>query len=377
LDRTIAVMRVALDVGPIKPKPAGVGLYVDSLASALPEYLTSEELTFIGHREDAPPPPLGYPTTMRPSRLPYPVWVELMAARDAKRAAADIVHYTDGLVPPIRHGRSVVTVLDLSMVRHWRSHRAVRYPRIPLVLAAPWLANRVVVPSTATANEVIALTRCPAARIDVIPLAGRTDARPATADQVARTLERLGLVRNRYILALGTIEPRKNHVRLIRAFESLAKRRAIADDIQLALAGGLGWGHRAVTTAIEDSPTKDRIKLLGYVSEIDLPSLLTGAAVVPYVSLYEGFGLPVLEAMACGAPVVTSSVSSMPEVAGEAAVLVDPYDIEAIADAIHQILSLDSATRAQMILAGSAQAESFSWSNVALLTSSTYRVMDR
>lgn len=370
-------MRVALDVGPIKPKPAGVGLYVDSLASALPEFLTIDELAFIGHREDAPAPPPGYPTIMRPSRLPYPVWVELLAARDAKGAGADIVHYTDGLVPPIRHGRSVVTVLDLSMVRHWRSHRAIRYPRIPLVLVAPWLANRVVVPSTATADEVMALTRYPAARIDVIPLAGRPDARPATADQVARTVEGLGLVRNRYILALGTIEPRKNHLRLIRAFESLAKRHAIADDIQLVLAGGLGWGHGAVTRAIEESAIKDRIKLLGYVSETDLPPLLTGAAVVPYVSLYEGFGLPVLEAMACGAPVVTSSVSSMPEVAGDAAVLVDPYDVEAIADAIQQALSLDPAARARAIRAGSARAESFSWSNVARLTSATYRVLDR
>jgi glycosyltransferase involved in cell wall biosynthesis len=370
-------MRVALDVGPIKPNPAGVGLYVNSLGSALAEFLTNDELAFIGHRDDAPPSPSGYQAVGRPARMPYPFWVEVAAARDAKRVAADVVHFTDGLVPLVRHGQSVVTIHDLSMIRHWRSHRAIRYPRIPLILAAPWLASRVMVPSRATADEVMALTHYPANRIDVVPLAARPDARPAEADQVARTLEGLGLVRNRYILALGTIEPRKNHLRLIGAFESLVKRHAIADDIQLVLAGGLGWGHRSVTQAIEESPTKDRIRLLGYVSEIDLPPLLTGAVVVPYVSLYEGFGLPVLEAMACGAPVVTSSVSSMPEVAGDAAVLVDPYDIEAIADAIQQTMSLDQAARAQAIRAGSAQAESFSWSKVALLTSATYRVLVR
>jgi glycosyltransferase involved in cell wall biosynthesis len=370
-------MRVALDVGPIKPKPAGVGLYVSSLASALPEFLTSDELTFIGHRNDAPRTPLGYRADERPQWLPYPVWVEVAAACDAKRMAADVVHYTDGLVPPIRHGRSVVTVLDLSMVRHWKSHRAIRYPRIPLVLAAPWLADRVVVPSVATANEVMAMTGYPAARIDVVPLAGRPDARPADADQVARTHERLGLVRDRYVLALGTLEPRKNHVRLIRAFESLVQRKAIDDDIPLVLAGAPGWGHGLVVEAIEQSPQRNRILTLGYVSETDLTALLTGAAVVSYVSLYEGFGLPILEAMACGAPVVTSSVSSMPEVAGDAAVLVDPYDVAAIADAILQVLKLDSDDRTRAIDAGTAQAASFSWSRAALLTSSVYRVVQR
>jgi glycosyltransferase involved in cell wall biosynthesis len=143
------------------------------------------------------------------------------------------------------------------------------------------------------------------------------------ADAVAR----LGLEPGRFILAPGTLEPRKNHRRLVRAFEMLAARDR---GMRLVIVGAPGWGYRPILKAIEQSPVRDRILLTGFVDDELLASLLRTCALVAYVSLYEGFGLPVTEAMSAGAPVVTSSVSSLPEVAGDAAVLVDPDDPVAI-----------------------------------------------
>jgi len=367
-----SLIRVAFDVGPMRAQPAGVGLYVASLGVALAEVLGPAGLAYIGHRPDAASLPTGILTLGRSARLPYPVWLELLAARDAKRAGAGLVHYTDGLVPPVRHGRTVLTIMDLSMVRHWRSHRVARYPRIPLVLAAPHLADLVVVPSLATADEVMRLARVPASKIVVIPLAARPDVGPTDPDTTAEVLARHGLAKSPYILALGTIEPRKNHLRLVQAFEQLVAGRRIGDDVVLAIAGKRGWGDVPVMEAIERSPARDRIRVLGYVSDDDLPALLTGAAVAAYVSLYEGFGLPVLEAMACGAVVVTSNVSSMPEVAGGHAILVDPLALEEIGRGIRDALALTPADRAAEKGRSIAWAARFTWNAVAQQTAAVY-----
>ena len=360
-------MTIALDVGPLRTNPAGVGVYVRSLAQGLAE-IGRDDIVYIGLRADAEGLPAGVPSIERSARAPYPLWVELLASRAVSRSGADIAHFTDGLVPLLRRRPTVVTVLDLSLVREWRSHRVVRYPRIPLVLAAPRLATRVIAISQATADEVMRLTKTPASKIDVIPLAPRASARPMPDEAVAEVLGRMGLARGGYLLVPGTIEPRKNHVRVIAAFESLVARRAIPLDMQLVLAGGAGWRSDRALAAIAASPARERIKLLGYVAEDDLASLMTGAAAVVYASTYEGFGLPVLEAMACGAVVVTSNVSSMPEVAGGEGVLVDPFTASSIAAGILGALAAVTGSRERAL----ARASRARWSTVAEQTAATY-----
>jgi glycosyltransferase involved in cell wall biosynthesis len=188
-------------------------------------------------------------------------------------------------------------------------------------------------------------------------------------------LARHGLATSPYILALGTIEPRKNHLRLVQAFEQLVAGRRVGDDVVLVIAGKRGWGYTSVMEAIERSPARDRIRVLGYVSDDDLPALLTGAVVVAYVSLYEGFGLPVLEAMTCGAPVLTSNVSSMPEVAGDAAVLVDPRDVPEISRGLTVLINEDEEGRAQHRTAGFARASLFSWERAAREMQTVYGLL--
>jgi alpha-1,3-rhamnosyl/mannosyltransferase len=226
----------------------------------------------------------------------------------------------------------------------------------------------VIADSRATADELIRLARIRADRIDVVPLAPRTAPLP-TDDDVDSVLDRMNLRRNAYILIPGTIEPRKNHVRAIAAFEHLIARSAIPSDVVLVIAGRPGWGAKTILERVDDSPARIRIKILGYVSDAELLAMMRGAGLVAYVSIYEGFGLPVLEAMACGAPVVTSRASSMPEAAGDAAVLVDPLDDGAIAR------GLEEAWRGQRDLRrrSKVRAAEFSWAMTAALTTDVYR----
>jgi glycosyltransferase involved in cell wall biosynthesis len=363
-------MTIAFDVGPLRPNPAGVGVYVRSLAQALAQFQRGD-FAYVGRRPDAEGLPEAVPSVLRSARLPYSVWVEMLSPLAVRRARADLVHFTDGLVPLVRQRPTVVTVLDLSLVRQWRTHRAVRYLRIPLVLAAPRLADRVIAISQATADEVMRLTGTAANKIDVIPLAPRASAKPAPPDAIESVTRRHGLSKGSYLLVPGTIEPRKNHLRVVRAFEDLVRRHALPLEMTLVLAGSPGWKAATTLRAIDTSSARERIKVLGYVPEDDLAALMTDAAAIVYVSTYEGFGLPILEAMACGAPVVTSTVSSMPEAAGDAGILVDPFDPAAIAGGILSALDADDVARKRAM----AHAATFTWDRTAQETRAVYDEM--
>jgi glycosyltransferase involved in cell wall biosynthesis len=172
-----------------------------------------------------------------------------------------------------------------------------------------------------------------------------------------------------YVLFVGVLEPRKNLDRLVRAYE-LAVARTGAPHL-LVLIGAIGWKQEAALRAIEQSPLSDRIRLLGYVPERHLPAAYSGADAFLYPSLHEGFGLPPLEAMACGVPVLTSNVTSLPEVVGDAAICVDPSDVEAIAWELERLLS-DTALRAQLAARGLRRAQEFCWDKVAERTMAVY-----
>jgi glycosyltransferase involved in cell wall biosynthesis len=363
----VLAVSVALDVGPLRDHPAGVGVYVRSLAQALYD-LPYANLTFVGRRIDSVGLSDAVPSLVRSGRLPYPAWVQLFAERDTARSGASLAHFTDGLVPLFRGRRTVLTIHDLSLVRHWRSHRLIRYARIPLILLAPRLADRVIAVSRATADEVISLTGTSPRKIEIIPLAARESATPADPEVVTAVRARYGLGTRPYLLVPGTLEPRKNHLRVIAAFDAVLRRSPAVSDLQLVLAGQPGWRAAAIGQAVASSPNREHIRLLGYVPDEDLAALMTGSQAVVYASLYEGFGLPVVEAMACGAPVVTSNVSSMPEVAGDAGILVDPVDVASIARGIDEVLHADASVRAGSL----ARAATFSWIATARATVEVY-----
>ena len=164
-----------------------------------------------------------------------------------------------------------------------------------------------------------------------------------------------------YIFTVGTVQPRKNYVRLI---QSLAQLRAKGLDIHLVIAGGKGWLDNPIYAAIAETHMENFVHFIGFAADEDLPALYKNAVCLAFPSLYEGFGLPILEAMACGVPVLTSNISSLPEVAGDAAIMVDPYDLDTITNGLERLV-LDTDLRASLIQKGLARAREFTWEKSA------------
>jgi glycosyltransferase involved in cell wall biosynthesis len=171
----------------------------------------------------------------------------------------------------------------------------------------------------------------------------------------------------RFILSVGTVQPRKNYVRLVEAFAQLD-----VEDVDLVIAGGKGWLYQELFERIEELGLQERVHLTGYVDDDDLPALYNLAKVVAQPSLYEGFGIPVVEAMACGIPVVTADNSSLPEAAGDAGLLVDALDSEALGNALLRALT-DAQLRRTMIARGQAHARRFTWEKAAQILHATYQ----
>jgi glycosyltransferase involved in cell wall biosynthesis len=355
-------LHLALDVGPVRSQPAGVGSYAVNLALGLAARM-GDSLALIGVRQESrsldaitgvPRQPLGGRN--------YNVWLQLQADRQAHLARARLVHYTNAGAPLATRLPYVLTVHDLSLIRYPGTHPVARLATLPVVLWSIARARVVVVPSAWTARELRRIG-VDGRRMAIIPHAPVPA--PDSTD-VGESLAALGVSDSRFILAVGTVEPRKNLVRLIAAFERLADRHP---DLHLVIAGAPGWHCAPIFARIESSPVRSRIVAAGYVSAETLAALTRASAAVAYVSIYEGFGMPVLDAMSLGAAVVTSDRSAMPEAAGGAAVLVDPFDSAAIARGLERALD----ERDALGEAGRERAARRSWSDVAAEHVEVYR----
>ena len=290
------------------------------------------------------------------------LWTHRTLAAEVLRRPPDVLFVPAHVIPFVwpshRLPPSVVTIHDLGYLHFPRAHtwRQRQY----LDWSTRWsarVAARVIAISRATADDLQAAYAIDRRKIDVIYEA---TVPPPDMDAAVSPLE--AQLPRSYALFIGTIQPRKNLVRLAQAYAQLVKSHAVPWD--LVIAGGKGWLSNEVLQAIEELALPDRIHLPGYVPDAQLPALMKGARLFCFVSLYEGFGLPILEAQAAGVPVMTANNSSLPEVAGDAALLVDPTDVDAIAEAMLR-LSSDEALRQQLIAAGRANVARFSWQKAA------------
>src|SRR5579875_579365 len=283
------------------------------------------------------------------ARWPFPP-AELFAG------GTDVVHGTNFVVPPAWRAATLVTVHDLSPLHYpeWSRPAARRYPE--LVKAAVRRGAWVHTDSEFVAGEVRELLGVPAERVRAVHPGG-----PARRGRAGEARVKLPAWAERYVLALGTVEPRKAMPALVRAFGRVAGRHP---GTALVIAGPEGPGSEQLARAIAASPAHERVVRLGWVSPADRDALLRGATVFAYPSIYEGFGLPPLEAMAVGTPVVAASAGALPEVLGEAAFWVPPRDEEALASALGHLLS-DTSAREDLARKGRARAGLYSWERCA------------
>lgn len=259
-------------------------------------------------------------------RLRVPLYAEIFTG------SVDLLHAPDFVLPPTR-ARTLLTIHDLTFLIHPECFEpAMRRYMARAVPRSLRRADLVLVDSQASRNDVIRLLNVDPAQISVIYPGIDTRFQPLPGSSTASVRQRLGLPEN-FLLFVGTLEPRKNLVRLIEACHRLPTAPS------LVVAGRKGWLYEEIFRAVEQLHMQARVQFLDFVADSDLPTLYNLARVFVYPSLYEGFGLPVAEALACGTPVVTSNVASLPEVAGDAAVMVNPMDSRAIADGIIQALA--------------------------------------
>ena len=294
--------------------------------------------------------------------------------RALRRLRIDVFHGMDHVGIPFagKTGKCVVTVHDVIplVLPHTftRRHRLVVRTALARVRRQ---ADLVVVPSRAVQRDVVQYLRVPEDRVAVTPHGCEARFNPSPDRAAAgAAAARYGLPA-RYLLAVGTLEPRKNLTTLLRAFARLRDRAAVDPAVGLVIAGARGWLDDPIFRTVQSLGLEAAVRFPGFVDDDDLPALYRGAELVAFPSLYEGFGLPLLEAMACGIPVVSSNTSALPEVAGGAALLVDPLDVDGMAQAIARVL--DEATlRARLREDGLARAAQFSWEKAARQTLNAY-----
>ena len=288
-------------------------------------------------------------------RLRVPVPVELFTGR------IDLLHAPDFVVPPTR-ARTLVTIHDLSFLVHpeCAEPSMVRYltDAVPRGLRR---ANVILADSQATRRDLVRLLTIDPARIDLIYPGVGSRFCPMEAEATEPVRRRLGLP-DRFVLSVSTLEPRKNLVRLLEAFAQVVQTDF--SNLHLLIAGRRGWLYEDIFAAIDRLQLRERVRLLDYVHDKDLPALYNLAAAFVYPSIYEGFGIPPIEALACGTPTVTADNSSLPEVVADAAVLVSAEDVGSIASGIVRVVS-DEVLRARLRAAGPAQARKFTWEQAA------------
>ena len=378
-------MKVILSVDPIRPPLTGIGRYTYELAKALQKTPQAHVSFLKGFRlqKTLPAVPASAPPARKNSwqgrlqKSPLAVSVfktinPWLKGRALKGWEDHIYHGPNFYLPPFG-GRSVVTIHDLSAYVVAESHppERVRYLRSEIELSLK-RTTAIITDTEYTRHEVSAFFDWPLDRIHSVPLACSPEFRPRMPAELNGALQALGLTAGGYTLFTGTIEPRKNLLVLLDAYSCLPEQTR--QRWPLVITGFRGWNSEAIHARMEQAQRQGWLHYLGYAQESVLPSLIAGARLFAFPSLYEGFGLPVLEAMASAVPVVCSNASTLPEVAGMAAAFHAPDDVQHLTELLARGLD-DDAWRAQAIESGLMQASKFSWQRCAEQTLEVYKTV--
>ena len=364
-------MHIGIDARLVYYTQGGIGQYILCLIEALAKIDKEDEFTILKSRKDKTP--LTSQANFRrrslwtPSHHPLEQWTLPLELR---MIGLDILHSPDFIPPFHRRYSSVITIHDLAFLLypHLVTGESARY--YGQVERAVKNTDHIIVVSQSTKRDAIRLLGAPEDKIAVIYEAANPIFRPIEdPEKLNRIRAKYGLWRD-FILFVSTIEPRKNLSNLLRAFHLFLS--GYDYELKLVVVGRRGWLFEEVFATLEELGLEEEAIFIGKASIEDLLLLYNAARALVYPSLYEGFGLPPLEAMACGTPVITSNVSSLPEVVGDAALMVDPQDISGLAKAIGQVLT-DEALREDLMERGFQRAKMFSWEKAAKETLALYR----
>jgi glycosyltransferase involved in cell wall biosynthesis len=365
-------MQIGVDARLIHHQPAGIGRYTSYLLRALAKANSTDQFITFQHRRHTTP--LVEAANFRRATLFAPVHTRLeqwMLPLELARFPLDLLHSPD-FIPPLRTTLpTVITVHDLAFL-HWphflTKNSAAYYGQIDPAVKR---ADHIIVPSENTKQDLIAMLGAPQNKVTVIYEAADERFVPLPIQETRAQITQKYRLPTSYILFVGTIEPRKNVDGLVRAFHHLCAKYGVTDT-GLVIAGQRGWLYDQVLALIQELGLSDRTFLLGRVPDPDLHRLYVAARCHVHAAHYEGFGLPPLEAMACGTPTVVANTSSLPEVVGDAALLVNPDNWEEIAIAVHRLLT-DPALHAELREKGLQRAACFSWDLAARRTLEVYR----
>lgn len=351
-------------------RQAGIHHYIRQLLNHLPAEPDLRYLIFTGPggrehlRPDLPVRLSRLPTERPPARI---AWEQAVWPVEARRAGIDLLHSMAFVTPLLAPRPTLVTVYDLSFLSH--PERYTRLRRLYLrtqTRRSCRAAARVVTISEAARADVVRYLGVPAARVDVVHPAVDEQFRPLEAARVEAFRRQHALAR-RVVLHVGTLQPRKNIPALIEAFGRL--RPAETD---LVLVGGKGWLYDQIFGRVQELGLQNHVRFTGYVADDQLPLWYNAADVLVFPSVYEGFGMPIAEAMACGTPVIASNASSIPEVAGDAALFFNPTDVAALTDCLEAVLQ-DPAQARELRMRGLRQAGQFSWTQSGAKMATIYR----
>ncbi len=370
--------RIAINAQLLAPRgaggyrSAGIHTYIEQSLRHLPEADPDLHLTvFTSH------PPAGLPSSLqlRTSRWPTErpilriLWEQIVQPWATRQVRADLLHDMAFVAPLLRPCPTVVTVYDLSFALFPQYFRGFNQAYLRFgTRASVKRARRVIAISNHTRQDVARLYAVPIERIDVAYPGVNPSLKPGDPETIARFRREKNLP-EKYLLFLGTLEPRKNLVMLIDAF---ARFKRQCPEATLILAGGVGWLAREIFDAVKASGVSSSIRLPGFVPTQEKALWYAAATAFVYPSTYEGFGLPPLEAMACGTPVIASNAASLPEVTGEAGVSIGPADPGGWADAMGRVWN-DPIYRAGLRDRGLVQSKKFTWLETARQTAAVYR----
>lgn len=353
---------VALCVDALEPQPGGIGRYTWELCKGLPGRIA--KVSFYGRNR----------LITDPGRLlrdePIPRRNRLQRWRDRRTLRSSIAHGPNYFLPAFAD-TGIITIHDLSVFRYPETHPAERVIAFEReFLRSLGRAAHVITDTETVRHELIAMFGVQPETVTAVPLGVDPSFRPIPSEAVAPALERLGLTPNRYGLCVSTLEPRKKISELISAWRQLP--RTIRDEHPLVLCGGAGWRNERLRDQIQSGVAEGWLRHLGFVEETLLPQLYAGAALSVYPSIYEGFGLPPIEAMASGVPTIVSRHSCLPEVCGEAARYIDPDDEDGFVSALTDAFT-DRSWRRESVRLGLVRAGQFSWDRCIDGTVEIYR----